>query len=230
MPITSAIILAAGPGTRIWPYNEVRNKCAIPVANVPNVRRLADSLAEIGIRRIVVALGPHPGSIRAALFGFNPAIEYVTPLAESGTAGALLEALKGVDDERFLVVYGDTATTERNLRAVAEAPESNDAQGAILFDSISITESLSWYGARIEKDRLTGVVGHGRDSVYRLCGVMALDRSIIPRLESNPGIMKRVQVGAMPPLETDLAQSLADWQAEVVAVEAADFVIDLDKP
>ncbi len=69
MTTSTAIILAAGTGTRIWPFNEVRNKCAIPVANVPNVRRLADSLAEIGIRRIVVAIGPHQGSIRAALFG-----------------------------------------------------------------------------------------------------------------------------------------------------------------
>ena len=198
MPISTAIILAAGSGTRIWPFADVRNKCAIPVANTPNVRRLTDSLAEIGVHRIIVALGPHPGSIRAAFFGSSAAIEYVTPPSDSGTAGALLEALKGVDDERFLVVYGDTVTTERNLRAVAEAPESKDAQGAILYDSIHSGESLSWYGAEIEGDRLTGIIGHGRDSVYRICGVMALDRSIIPYLEANPGIMKRVQVAQCP--------------------------------
>src|SRR5512145_1756946 len=109
MPITTAIILAAGAGTRIWPFNEVRNKCAVSVANVPNVRRLADSAREIGITRLVAALGAHPGSVRSALFGLN--VEYVTPPGDSGTAGALLEALKGVDDERFLVVYGDTVTT-----------------------------------------------------------------------------------------------------------------------
>ncbi len=135
-----------------------------------------------------------------------------------------------MDDERFLVIYGDTVTTAENLKAVAEAPESNDAQGAVLYDSIPRGESVSWYGAHIEKDRLTGITGHGRDSLYRLCGVIALDRSIIPHLEANPGVMRHVQVGAMPPLEPDLAQSLADWNAEIFAVEAADFVIDLDKP
>ena len=230
MPITTAILLAAGSGTRIWPYVEVRNKCAIPVANVPIVRRLADSLAEIGIRRIVVALGPHPGSVRAALFGSSVAIEYVTPPTDSGTAGAALECFKTIDDERFLLLYGDTVTTTDNLRRIAESPEQTDAQGAVLYDSIPRGESLNWYGAEIENARLTGIVGHGRESANRLCGVFALDRSIIPHLEANPGLMKSVQVGAMPPLEPDLAQSLNDWKAEVVAVPAADFVVDLDKP
>jgi bifunctional UDP-N-acetylglucosamine pyrophosphorylase/glucosamine-1-phosphate N-acetyltransferase len=230
MPITTAIILAAGSGTRIWPYNEVRNKCAIPIANVPNVRRLADSLAEIGIQQIVIALGPQPGSIRAALRGCPASLHYVTSPADSGTAGALREALKAVDDERFLVLYGDTVTTADNLRSVAEAPEKHDSQGAILTDEMPHGESVSWYGAEVDNGRLTKVIGHGRDSTRRACGVLALDRSIIPYLESNPGIMKTVQVGAMPPLEPDLLQSLNDWNAEVTAVPAADFVIDLDKP
>ena len=228
MPISTAIILAAGQGSRIWPFADVRNKCAIPVANVPNIRRLADSAREAGISRIVVALGPHPGSIRAALFGLN--IEYVTPPADSGTAGALLEALKGVDDERFLVLYGDTCIAARNLKAVAEAPEAADSAGAILYDPIPHGESTSWYGAEIDNGRLTGVTGHGRDSVHRLCGVMALDRSIIPVLEANPGIMRSVQVGAMPPLEPDLAQSLNDWKADIAAISAVDYLVDVDKP
>ena len=88
MPITTAVILAAGSGTRIWPYNEVRNKCAIPVANVPNVRRLADSLAEIGIRQLVVVLGAYPGSIRAALFGCPASLHYVTAAPDSGLNGS----------------------------------------------------------------------------------------------------------------------------------------------
>ena len=228
MPATSALILAAGSGTRVWPFAEVRNKCAIPIAGLPNIRRLANSLREIGIQRIIVALGPHPGSVRSALSGLT--VEYVTPPPESGAAGALLEALKAVDDERFMVLYGDTVTTTDNLQAVREAPEANDAAGAALYDPMSIGESVNWYGAEIENNRLNRVVGHGRDSIHRLCGIFALDRSIIPHLEANPGMMKTVQVGAMPPLEPDLAQSLNDWRADIVAVPARDFVVDLDKP
>src|SRR5437016_3570302 len=129
MQITSAIILAAGPGTRMWPYSEARNKCALPIANVPNVRRLADSLAAIGIRRLVVVLGAHPGSIRSALVGCSIPVGYVEA-AGAGTAGALLAGLTALEDDRFLVVYGDTVTTEANLSAVAQAPEA--AAGALV--------------------------------------------------------------------------------------------------
>src|SRR5437868_6119046 len=108
LPITSAILLAAGSGTRVWPYNEVRNKCALPVANVPNIRRLADSLHEIGVTRLVVAVGTHGGSVRHALLGAKARVEFVEPPVGSGTAGAVRAGLTVLDDARFLVVYGDT--------------------------------------------------------------------------------------------------------------------------
>ncbi len=49
--VQTAIILAAGAGTRFWPYNVVRQKAAFPIANVPAVRRLVDSLQGIGTPR-----------------------------------------------------------------------------------------------------------------------------------------------------------------------------------
>src|SRR5260221_13748683 len=111
MAVKSAIILAGGCGTRIWPYNEVRNKCALPVANLPNIRRQADLLVELGVSRLVVVLGPHPGSIRAALLGSTAKIEFVDQPAGGGTAGAVVAAAQLLEDRQFLVVYGDTVTT-----------------------------------------------------------------------------------------------------------------------
>ncbi|MCB0072164.1 MAG: NTP transferase domain-containing protein, partial [Caldilineaceae bacterium] len=57
MPMDTAVILAAGPGTKFWPYNVVRNKVAFPIANVPAVRRLADALAAQGVTRLIVVVG-----------------------------------------------------------------------------------------------------------------------------------------------------------------------------
>lgn len=230
MPISSAILLAAGSGTRIWPFGEVRNKCALPVANVPNVRRLADTLHEIGVRRLVVVVGTHAGSVRAALLGATAQVQFVPQPPDGGTAGAVLAALSVLDDARFLVVYGDTVTTAANLRAVAEAPEVGDAAGAILWEPMPPGEGSDWYGAQIGEGRLVGVTGHDADAENRLCGVFALDRSIVPALEAHPGLHKRVPVGGMPPLEPDLAQSLNDWPAEIAAVRAVEFVVDMDKP
>ena len=56
-PPPTALILAAGPGKRFWPYNVVRNKAAFPIANLPLIRRLADDLAGLGIDRMVVVVG-----------------------------------------------------------------------------------------------------------------------------------------------------------------------------
>src|ERR1051325_11712951 len=151
--IKSAIVLAGGSGTRIWPYAEVRNKCAMPVANIPNIRRIADQLKSIGIGNITVVLGPHPGSIRAALLGSDAKIKYVDQPAGGGTAGAVLEALKLLDGERFLVIYGDTVTTTANFSALANAAES---EGAVLWDEVPISDSGDWYDAHVENGKLTG--------------------------------------------------------------------------
>jgi bifunctional UDP-N-acetylglucosamine pyrophosphorylase/glucosamine-1-phosphate N-acetyltransferase len=230
MPIQDALILAGGSGSRMWPFAEVRNKCAMPVANVPNVRRLADSLSEIGVQRIVVVIGENAGSVRHALLGAKAEIVYVSSSAGSGTAGATLLGAKALSAERFLVIFGDTVTTAANLHAVAQAPESTGAAGAALYDSVPEEESGLWYRAIVSTDRLTGIVGHDTGEETRLLGVFALHRSILPSLEANPGLMRRVPVGGMPPMEPDLAQSINDWNSEVVAVRAADFAVDMDKP
>jgi UDP-N-acetylglucosamine diphosphorylase / glucose-1-phosphate thymidylyltransferase / UDP-N-acetylgalactosamine diphosphorylase / glucosamine-1-phosphate N-acetyltransferase / galactosamine-1-phosphate N-acetyltransferase len=230
MPIQSAVILAGGGGTRMWPFADVRNKCAIPVANVPNVRRLVDALAEVGFQRVVVVLGDQPGSVRHALLGATPDVRFVDQQPGAGTAGAALTGIGALDDDRFLVVYGDTVTTAANLRAVAEAPEATGAAGAALVDTVPGVEGGNWYRADVANDRLVGVTGHDAGAETRLCGVFALNRAILPVLEANPGFMRSVPVGGMPPAEADLAQSLNDWRADIVAVCASDFVVDLDKP
>src|SRR5579872_6227787 len=174
MPIQAAILLAGGAGTRIWPYAEIRNKCAIPVANVPNVRRLADALYEVGVRRIAVVVGPHAGSIKHALLGAAAQVAFVAQPAEGGTAGAVLEALSVLDDARFLVVYGDVVTPAANLRAVAEMPEQAGVEGAVLWDAMPNGEGSLWYGAEIADEVLASVIGHESDADKRLCVVFAL--------------------------------------------------------
>src|SRR5687768_8375612 len=64
-----AVLLAAGAGRKFWPYNEVRNKCAFPIGNVPAIRRLAEQLLQAGAGALVVVVGPRAGSVRAALAG-----------------------------------------------------------------------------------------------------------------------------------------------------------------
>ena len=229
MGVQAAVLLAAGRGERMWPFADVRNKAAMPVGNTPNVRRLADSLHRIGVRRIAVVLGWQSGSVRHALLGCEGVV-FVDAPQGGGTAGAALAGANVLPDERFLVIYGDTVVHDDDLRAVAEAQEDAGVPGAALWDRLPIGEGSDWHCAEVENGRLRCIVGHESDALTRWLGVVAADRSLLPLLEANPGYLRRVPVGGMPPSEADLAQSLNDWPAEIAAIEASHPVVDMDKP
>ena len=85
--LRSAVVLAAGQGSRIWPYGVVRQKAAFPIGNVPVVRRLVEDLAALGIERIVVVVGHGEASVRA-----GAAAAVATSAASSSTTSELQAA------------------------------------------------------------------------------------------------------------------------------------------
>src|SRR6266852_4457496 len=91
-----AVLLAAGAGRRFWPYAVIRNKAAFPILNRPLIRQLADSLLDLGARELRVVVGPHSGSIRAALAGLEAQTRFFTQTTPTGTADAALLALDGL--------------------------------------------------------------------------------------------------------------------------------------
>src|SRR5260370_8592151 len=91
-----AVLLAAGAGSRFWPYAVIRNKAAFPILNRPLVRRLADALLELGVRELRVVVGPHAGSARAALAGVEEQTRFLTQPRAAGPAEAALSAPDGV--------------------------------------------------------------------------------------------------------------------------------------
>lgn len=98
--MNNAIVLAAGLGRKVWPYGEFRQKCTIPVANKPIVRRIVENLQDVGISRIIVVVGHHAQQVRGAIADI-PNVEFVTQNQLDGTADAVLTALKNINDEDF---------------------------------------------------------------------------------------------------------------------------------
>ncbi len=232
--IETAIVLAAGRGERVWPYGDLRNKCALPVGGVPNIRLLVDALAQAGIRRVVVVIGTHAASVRAALLGAAGTIAYVEQARPSGTADAALTGLRLVEDDSFLIVHGDIYVSTRSLAAVREAWQGGHAAAGALIQPLEPPRRpQDWIGAFVDGDALRGLEGHSRDAKHRLCGVVACDRRLVPYLEANPGLMSTVPVGGMPPAEAELAESLQrfiDDGNPITAVMAQGFFVDIDKP
>lgn len=228
-----AVVLAAGAGSRIWPYNEVRNKCAIPIGNVPIVRRTVDALAGLGIRHVAVVTSRHPASVRHALRGAAAEVAIAEGGASDGTAPAVL-AVADTWEDPFLVVYGDVVMGEANLAALADAVSGHGAApAAALVAPIGRDWPHDWIVAHLEGELLRGIEGHARGGEWRLAGAFALTPGALPFLRDHPGLVTRVPVGGMPPLEADLSQSLqmmVDEGLEVRAVRAPEFVVDVDKP
>lgn len=230
--VAAAVVLAAGMGTRFWPYNVVRQKAAFPIANVPVVRRIVDDLAALGILRVVVVVGAGEASVRAALRGCAADVRFVQQAGAGGTAQAALVGASAVDGD-CLIIAGDVVTARANLAAMVTRWQTADEGALALVQPLGDERAQDCLVAHVEGERLAGVEGHARAGANRLAGVYVLAKAHLDYLRDNPGIMDRVPVGGMPPVEAEIARSLQmmlDESRPVGAVTAPGFHVDLDKP
>ncbi len=229
--IDTAVILAAGRGTKMWPYGDTWPKAALPIANRPVIEWQIQALQAGGIKHIVVVTGHLGGQVRAAVADRMGA-ECVEHKQPHGTADSLLCGLACVKAERFVVAYGDILYTRDDLqRLLDRARESNGH--AALVQPLGNLPPNEWLCANLREDQVSRILGHPRESTHRLCGLYVLSRDITPYLVNHPGLMTSVEVGNMPPLESELAESLSHSMQNgdpLHAVEARHFYADLDKP
>ncbi len=130
--VMKAMILAAGFGTRLFPLTIDRTKPAIPFLGKPLVGYVAEYVAKFGFTDVVVNLHHQPESVKKALGGgenFGVKIQYTLEEPKIlGTAGALDNARRYLENETFIIVNGKIITdidisaaleTHRNSGALA---------------------------------------------------------------------------------------------------------------
>ena len=237
-----AIVLAAGLGRKFFPYNLIRNKCAFPIGNEPLVARNVRLLRELGFSRIVVVVGHEEASIRAALhpLGTESLLFTRQPSGTSGTVPAALAGIQasGADAESYFVVYGDVVVSLEDLRATWLLHSKQGATASALCTRVTDSLLQDWIGCDVADERALGgktfksIEGHSIDMPYRLAGVYAFGKQVLPSLQNAPGVMTHVRVGGMPPLESEIAEvfaNLLDERADVGAIESKKPCIDVDK-
>lgn len=108
-----AVILAGGLGTRMWPDARTVPKTLLPVAGRPFADWQLEWLAGSGVTSVVYCIGFLGEQVRdhvgdGSAFGLH--VDFVNEGEDlRGTAGALRLALdRGVLEDRFLVLYGDS--------------------------------------------------------------------------------------------------------------------------
>ena len=186
MSIDTAVVLAAGEGTRLRPLTHNRPKPMLPAANRPILEYVFDALVAGGVERIVVVVGYERDRVQDH---FGPTyrgtqLEYVVQHKQLGSGHALLQA-RGVVDGPTLVVNGDRVIDAGIVGDVArEFEASGDPTMAVLE-----RPQTHQYGAVVlHEGDVTELVEKPDSDEYRLinAGVYAFERSIFRAIEETP--------------------------------------------
>jgi len=182
MEIETAVVLAAGEGTRLRPLTRNRPKPMLPAANRPILEHVFDALVEAGINEIVVVVGYKRDRVQDH---FGPSyrdvpVTYVTQDKQLGSGHALLQA-KSVVEGPVLVLNGDRLIDAGTITAVA------DTHAETGNPSIAVVErqETSRYGAvEVRDGDIAKLVEKPREGDYRLIngGVYAFGEDIFTEI------------------------------------------------
>jgi len=186
MSIDTAVVLAAGEGTRLRPLTHNRPKPMLPAANRPILGYVFDALVAADVERIVVVVGYERDRVQD-YFGPTYAgveLEYVVQHKQLGSGHALLQARTAVDGP-MLVVNGDRVIDASIVRDVATEFESaGDPTMAVLE-----RPETAQYGAVVLHDGdVVELVEKPESDEYRLinAGVYAFEPSMFAAIDDTP--------------------------------------------
>jgi len=139
-PELKAVILAAGEGVRLQPLTDGRPKHLIPIACKPILEHLIDNLAACNISDVLLVVGQWKDVIRQH-FGDGKnrglMISYAVQPAVLGTAHAIGMAQDFVDEEPFLVLYGDIYVAHNAILRVRESFNKDHCTAAMAVVPVS---------------------------------------------------------------------------------------------
>ena len=217
------MILAGGKGEKMWPYNEIRNKCMMPVSNQPTIQYLVNHLKEICDHEIFI-LGHHFMDEMKHLFRNEKGVHVIQIPETNGNAETLLHH---VSDKDFIVLYGDCIISKNDLKALLESS----------VDTILLGKARDHCHhhiiANMNEHHITSFIGHprGYEEGYFMVGAH-FDDKIYRYLANNRGRFKNTKVGIGSPNEKFIEESLNDFveDYDLKYIQCKDIVANLDKP
>jgi mannose-1-phosphate guanylyltransferase len=204
-----ALLLSAGLGTRLQPLTYVRAKAAVPINGEPLVLRAIRTLAQSGVRDLVLNLHHKPASI-AALVGdgsdLGVRVRYSWEQPVLGSAGGPRRALPLLTDDgdgQFLIVNADTLTDLDIAALVARHRQA----GALVTMALIRNPRPDFYGGVLVSSdgwvtsftpRRKASTDAGRDSAhpYHFIGVQVAEARVFQDLDDG---VAAESVGALYP-------------------------------
>ncbi|MCK5577131.1 MAG: NTP transferase domain-containing protein [Dehalococcoidales bacterium] len=187
-----AVILAAGEGRRLRPFTVNKPKAMISIAGAPILQYVVESLAQNGIRDIVLVVGYRKEQIFDCMGSgeqFGVDIKYVTQERQLGTTHALSKAKAAVNDE-FLVLPGDKLIEADTIAQIAAArPEAilvKKMEDPFRSAVVTIENGMIKEATRPERRVSTQSREPGIQIVNT--GIYCLSRAILDYLKDEPSI------------------------------------------
>lgn len=153
----TAVILAAGRGTRMGTLTEDLPKPMLPLAGKPVLEHILDRLRAAGFTRALIVTGYRAGLIESHFSAYPIDIEFRRQDPVDGTATAALLAREFAGAGEFLLTYADVLVDRADYAGMATLPGANRDADAVL--AVKWTDD-PWQGAAVyEQDgRVTAIV------------------------------------------------------------------------
>jgi NDP-sugar pyrophosphorylase family protein len=230
--VKKAIILAAGRGTKIWPYGEVRPKALVPVAGKPLVSYLVNDLFSLGVEDIViVSTSDYLGDFRTAMADM-PAVRILETSNIGGTADTLSSVLDPGEETGVGVFYGDTIIHPEDLKSFLLA-DKNSKELRVLLTPQGQEDSRDWIGARLSGGDIVEILGHPREGIMHRFTAFRPGKGFSGYLERCPSHFPSLEVGMMPPREKHIESVIHFWHRDglpIAVSETTHPTPDVDKP
>src|SRR6056297_1308958 len=173
MSVSTAVVLAAGEGTRLRPLTR----------NRPKPEHVFDALVDAGMERLVCVVGYKHDRVQDH---FGPTyrsvpVQYVRQHKQLGSGHALLQARSAVDGPP-LVVNGDRLIQTSMIEAVADAYERNDPAAALAV--LEHPEARRYGAISLQNEEISELIEKPTSDEFRLinAGIYAFGTDIFDEI------------------------------------------------
>jgi dTDP-glucose pyrophosphorylase len=143
--IETAVLLAAGRGTRMRDLTADLPKPMIEVRGKPILQHIVEGLRGAGVREFLIIVGYRADAVRDH-FGegarFNIDIQYTTQVVQDGTGRVINLARQFTENLPFVLSYGDILVDPHNYKSIVDLDDDVEA-----IISVKRNEDVSKGGA-----------------------------------------------------------------------------------
>ncbi|MCH8842457.1 MAG: NTP transferase domain-containing protein [SAR324 cluster bacterium] len=228
----TGVILAAGKGTRIYPFSSNFPKPLLPILNTPLIEYQIDTLVNSGINDIIIVIG-HLGFEITKLVGdgsrYSARISYVDQRETLGIAHAVGKLEEFISNP-FILVLGDIYFLPNDLSPMVSVLAKEKAHAVLATKIEQDPESIRRNFSVISKDEtniVTRVIEKPRYVVNNIkgCGIYLFDLPIFDAIRRTPRTAMRDEYEI-----TDSIQILIDDGYRVVHLPMIENDINLTYP